>query len=188
PVLNGIRVPARFAVVAVTALDVLLATTLAALLRQPGRWWSLAWVAVLAVLVVEFLPGPLDQRPVDVPAPYGSIAASSDPRAVLEIPTQWSLGARGVGDRAADRDDSQFLYYPLVHHRPVVSGTTSRYPDERLQRLLAIPAYRQILALQGDPGFADAPAFTADDLCRLGIGFVAYHRDRPVEAVREYME
>lgn len=188
PVLNGIRVPGRFGILAILALAVLAASTLAAVARRwPARGgWAIA--AATAVLVVELLPGSLPSRPLEVPRPYHAIAADPDPGAVLEIPLQWQSGVAVVGDPAPPRDFSIFLYYATVHGKPLVSGHVSRYPDERLDRLTRIPVYRQVLALAGEPGFDDPPTFDAGDLRALGIGFVVYHRDPPLPALLEHLE
>jgi hypothetical protein len=142
-----------------------------------------------ALVVVEFLPGRLPTRTVAVPTPYRAIAATDDHRAVLELPLQWSLGWGAVGDTAPgrEREDSNLVFWATVHGRPLVSGTTSRYPRKRLERLLSIPVFRQVLALEDEPGFDDPARFTAADLCDLGIGFVVYHRDRPVPAAYRYV-
>lgn len=187
PVLNGIRVPGRFAIVAILALDVLAAVTLASLSRRHPRWaWALC-AAALAVTLVEFLPGGLSMHPTAVPEPYHRIAADAGGGAVLEIPLQWQSGTSVVGDTAVVRDDTIFVYYATVHGRPLVSGYLSRYPERRLTRLSAIPLYRQVLALGKEPGFDDRPTFDASDLRRQGIGYVVYHRDRPWPAAYAYL-
>ncbi|HET7489828.1 MAG TPA: hypothetical protein VFJ85_18010 [Acidimicrobiales bacterium] len=184
PVLNGVRVPGRFAIVAALALDVLAATTLASL---AGRRRVVAIAAALAVTAVEFLPGPVLNQPTAVPEAYHRIAADPGRGAVLEVPLQWQSGFTAVGDVPADRDDSIFYYYATVHGRPMVSGYVSHYPDKRLRRLVAVPLYRQVLALGGEPGFEDAPTFGVDDLRRQGIGYVVYHRDRPWPQAYDYL-
>src|SRR5205814_1571916 len=98
---------------------------------------------------------------------------------VLEIPLQWRDGFGQVGETATGRDDTIFLYYATRHHHPIVNGMVARLPRRRLAQLSAVAAFRQVLSLQHEPGFADAPAFGVDDLRGLGIGYVVYHRDRP---------
>ncbi|HEX2701094.1 MAG TPA: hypothetical protein VHM89_12905 [Acidimicrobiales bacterium] len=187
PLLNGVRVPGRFAIVAILALDVLAAVTLASLARRRPRWgWALC-AGALAVTLVEFLPGTLSQHPAAVPEPYHRIAADGGSGALLEVPLQWQSGTDLVGDGRLGRDDTIFLYYATVHGRPLVSGYLSRYPADRLARLTAVPLYRQVLALGDEPGFDDAPTFDAADLRRQGIGYVVYHRDRPWPAAFAYL-
>lgn len=187
PVLNGVRVPGRFAILAILALDVLAALALTAILRRRPKWAAAMCALVVAVAIVEFLPGPIRHHPVAVPEPYHRIQGDVGTGAVLEVPLQWQSGTDLVGDRPFGRDDTIFLYYATVHRRPLVSGYLSRYPVGRLERLTAIPVYRQILALGEEPGYTGPATFTVDDLRELGIGYVVYHRDRPWPAAYAYL-
>ena len=187
PLLNGVRVPARFAILAILALDVLAATTLAAIARRRPSVGAPVVVVAVAVLLVELLPGRVGTHPVRVPGPYHAIAADEGRGAVLEVPLQWQSGVAVVGDKRPPRDDTIFLYYATVHGRPLVSGHVSRYPSERLERMKSVPVYRQILALSGERGFEDPAVFDAGDLRELAIGYVVYHRDRPQPAAFEYL-
>ena len=187
PVVNGVRVPGRFAILAILALDVLAALALASITRRWPSRGNLAVGAAVVVVLVELLPGAVGTHPIEAPSPYRAIAADPDPGAVLEIPLQWQSGVAVVGDTSPPRDDSIFLYYATVHGKPLVSGHVSRYPSDRLDRLTRIPVYRQVLALTGEPGFDDAPTFDAGDLREAGIGFVVYHRDRPEPAALAYL-
>lgn len=184
PLLDVMRVPGRFALVGVLALDVLAMAALAQLAARRA-----VWALVLgALLVFELLPGHKPVHSITTPAAYEVIRAAPNDAAVLEIPMQWSTGSRVVGDVLAQRDDAVFLAYATSHGHPVVSGVASRYPDRRLDELLSIPVYQQVLALQGEPGFEAEALFDAGDLKALGIGFVVYHRDRPMPQVRRHME
>lgn len=188
PILSGLRVPARFSVMGALALDVLAAVALVHLSRgRPRLAWALPAVAVV-VVVVEFLPVPFPKgQSPRVPQPYAAIEASADHGAVLEIPLQWRDGFVTVGDTVPYRDDTIFLYYATRHGRPLVSGMVARYPNERRTRLTSVPLYRQVLALQGEPGFIDPARFDERDLRALGIGFVVYHRDRPEPPAFDYV-
>ena len=188
PVLNAVRVPGRFAILAILALDVLAALALASIARRWPSRGALVIGAAVALVLVEFLSVPVPTFPRKAPAPYEAIAADPDPGAVLEIPLQWQSGTALVGDRSPPRENSIFLYWATFHRKAVVSGHISRYPDKRLDRLKSIPVYRQVLSLMDEPGYDDAATFGADDLRELGISFVVYHRDRPEPAVLEYVE
>ena len=188
PVLNGVRVPGRFAILAVLALDVLAAVALASLVRRRPSWgWALT-AGAAAIVLVELLPGPVATHPTAVPAPYAAIARDPGRGAVLEVPLQWQSGTDVVGDTAPPRDDTIFVYWATAHGRPLVSGYVSRYPSKRLDRLTAVPVYRQVLALTGEPGFDDRATFGAADLRRLGVGYVVYHRDRPEPEAYAYLD
>jgi hypothetical protein len=193
PGIETMRAAGRFAIVAVLAIDVLAAVGIVTLLRRWGRE-RVILVGVLALVLFELWPPVPAHRSDDVPEPYEHIAASSNPGAVLELPLQWSTGEVIIGDTAPRGldgripDHSIFMVYATVHEHPLVSGSVSRYPRDRLEELLAIPTFRQILALEGSPRFEDEPTFTARDLRDIGIGFVVYHRDRPVPDLLRHLE
>jgi len=188
PLLNEVRVPARFEVVAILAIDVLAAITIArvAARARPLAGWLLP-AGVLLVTLIELLPGRAYLLSARVPAPYTAIARDPAAAAVLEVPLQWHEAFRVVGDTSPYRYDAIFLYYATVHGKPLVGGVASRYPKARFDALSSIPVYRQLLDLQGEPGYSDPPAFTAADLKRLGIGFVVYHRDLPEQRAFDYL-
>ena len=183
PVLNGIRVPGRFSVVAILALDVVAAVGLAGLMawltkRHGPRPALVAPAVALLLVLVEFFPQGLVTQPRRIPGPYSAIAAEPGQKAVLEIPLQWRTGFGDFGDVAGDH--SIFLYYATRHGKPLASGMAARYPLRSRQALLQHPVYSQVVALQ--QGDLAAATFSVDDLRRAGIGYVVYHRDRPREA------
>ncbi|HEV3495450.1 MAG TPA: hypothetical protein VHA34_03765, partial [Actinomycetes bacterium] len=188
PVLNGVRVPGRFSVVAILALDVLAAVGIAWLMsrlasRHGERLALLVPAVALLVVLVEFFPkGHVTQKP-GIPEPYSAIAAEPGRRAVLEIPLQWRTGFGDFGDRQADH--SIFLYYATRHGKPLAGGMVARYPARSRQALLNHPIYSQVVALQ--QGDLSAGTFSAADLRQAGIGYVVYHRDRPRPAAEAYL-
>jgi hypothetical protein len=186
PVLSGLRIPGRFSMVTALALDVLAAVALARLIRgrAPRVQWAVVAV-VLAVTLVEFLPPPhLRLQSPRVPAAYQAIEASPDRGAVLEIPLFWRDGFGQIG--APDNHDI-FLYYATKHGRPLVGGMVARLPEARRAALYGVDEYRQLLTLQHQVGFKDPANFTAADLRGRGIGFVVYHRSRPMPDVLAYV-
>lgn len=187
PVLNGVRVPGRFAVVAILALTVLAAIGLARLgamvaARQPRLALAVPAVALVFVLV-EFFPKGVVTQKSGIPKPYAAIAADPGRRAVLEIPLQWRTGFIDFGDTR--HDHTMFLYYATRHGKPMVGGMVARYPARNRQALLDHPLYSQIVALQS--GDLASTTFTAEDLRRTGIGYVVYHRDDPRPAAAAYL-
>jgi hypothetical protein len=179
PGMDAFRVPGRFAVVGALGLTVLAACGLAALAQRHPRHATALTVVACAITVVELLPRSLPEAPREAPAPYAVIADHPDPGAVLEIPMQWSTGQDAIGYAGGRDEEFLFLLNAIEHGRPTVSGAVSRYPDERLDQLLDIDLYRQVLTLQGEPGFDEAIDFDRTDLVELGIGFIAYDRSDP---------
>lgn len=185
PVVNGIRAPMRFVIVTALALSVLMAITLARLFRLRPRLAPYLAAATLIIVVVEFLPGSTPLLSTRAPAPYRAIADQPDQRAVLDLPMQWATGSRVVGD--VHQDDTVFMYYAVTHHHPIAGGSVARLPDRRLHSLETISVYRQVAAAEGDTRFTDPLAFTEHDLSTLGIGYVVYHRDRPLPALLAHL-
>jgi hypothetical protein len=188
PVLSGLRIPGRFAFIGALAIEVTAAIALARLMRdRPPKWqWAIAAVA-LVVTFVELLPPPrVPLQSAKVPAAYSAIKHSKDAGAVLEIPLFWRHGFGQYGDNA--NDDTIFLYYATRHGHPVSTGMVARLPGKRFIQLFAIAPYREVLALQHEPGFTDPATFNAADLRAIGISFVVYHRDRPKPDVLRYIE
>ena len=188
PFMDTFRAPGRLALIGVLAAVVLAAGAIRELTRRwPARRW-LVLSAVSVVLAFELLPGPLVSRPGGAPEPYSAIAADEGRGAVLEVPLQWSTGVDVIGDTSNDLHVALFMAWATVHERPYVGGSLSRYSDERLQRLFDIPVYRQILAMQDEPGIDDPASFGADDLSDLGIGYVVYHRSLREPRVYEHLD
>jgi hypothetical protein len=186
PVVNGLRIPGRFSIVAILALAVLAAFAMARLMRsRPRLSWPVSTL-VLSVLIVEILPVPyrLEDRPV--PVAYHSVRSHPEDSAVLEIPMQWRDGFGIIGDNTAGRDNTIFLHYATRHGKPLVNGFVARYSKKRRDALLSFPVYRQVLSLQGDLSLRDPVTFTAADLRAMDIGFVVYHRDRPLPTAFNY--
>jgi hypothetical protein len=189
PVLNGVRVPGRFAVGGILALDVLAALALDRLMAgRAGSASAAGWrravpaVALLLVMVEFFPQGTVTQSP-RIPKPYAAIAADPGDKAVLEIPLQWRTGYGDFGD--VHSDHSIFLYYATGHGKPDSGGMVARYPERSRQALLENPLYAQVVPLQeGDPKFM--ATFDAVDLRRAGIGYVVYHRNEGRPAALAY--
>lgn len=188
PVLSALRIPGRFALVAALAVDVAAAITLARLIegRSPRWQWGLLLLAA-AVTTVELLP-PADLRlqSPHVPAAYAVIQHAPNHDAVLEVPLFWRDGFGQYGDQV--HEDSIFLYYATRHGHPVSNGMVARLSGARKQRLIAYPAYSQLLTLQHQAGFKSPATFTAADLRGMGFGYVVYHRDRPMPDALAYIE
>lgn len=193
PVFNGVRIPARFALMTDLLVAVLAAGGLAWIASKLSRDGARKFVSpvvcvvALAALTVECLPGnvPGLTNP-KIPAPYTAIANDPGNRAVMEIPIQWRDGFGRIGDDIAARDDTVFMYYATEHGKPLVGGMTARYPDAKEIALKSIPIYAQVLGMQGD--LDPVPVtFTVKDLQALGIGYIVAHRDRPMPKVYDYV-
>lgn len=188
PFMDTMRAPGRFGLMGVLAVIMLAAGTLAELCRRHPRRSGALLAGVAFVAAVELLPGEQPQRVGGAPAPYTAIARDPGDGAVLEIPMQWSTGVEVIGDTSNDLHVALFMAWATEHGKPYVGGAVSRYPQHRLEDLMAIPVYREILSAQQEPGFDEVLSFTSADLAGVGIGFVVYHRDAPEPTLYDHLE
>lgn len=186
PGVEAMRVPGRYAYLGALGLFVLAALALSDLARRHPKRGAILVAAVGVLTAIELLPRSLPSSPGTTPAAYQALADEPGDSAVLEVPLKWSATQDHFGFEGNDQD-FQFLTYQITHQRPIVSGAVSRFPEKDLDRLLRVPVYRQVLALDDQPGFDDRARFTAGDLRALGIGYVVYHRDDPAPRALEYL-
>jgi len=142
PGYDGLRVPARLAMIVVLMLSVLGGYGAAALVRSPMGRRTLVALAALFLLEATHLPfvvngmTPLRDfatpearvyRPARAPAVYHAMAQQPDDAVVVELP----LGQADYDLRA--------MYYSTVHRRRLVNGYSGLFPPHyaRLQTALA---------------------------------------------------
>lgn len=144
PGYDGLRVPARFAMVAALGLAILGALGLAAL----GRRWTAAVAAVLVVAESFGPPVPLNQTSTNyvraglsplpplehvTPPIYSAIAALPPSVTVLELP---------LGEPAFDL---RYMFFSTTHWKRIVNGYSGGFPteyerlDQALQDVLTRP-------------------------------------------------
>jgi hypothetical protein len=176
PIVGLARSPARFYVVAMLALAIVLAVALVWLRKTIGLR---PVVAITALLVIELLPAPRLLASARVPDFYYAIA--SDPRpniSVLELPFGIRDGASSVGNFTAR---SQFVQ--IAHGKPILGGYLSRVSRRRVERIRRLPVLDALLRLSEgkelseaeiDRAAARVPRFVA----RTNLGYVVIDRKR----------
>jgi hypothetical protein len=135
PGFDGLRVPARFAVIVALALSVLAGFAVRDLAR---RWRPGAWLVLLAVFFLAesaVVPMPLNlstaDRFVAPPAQVHAPAIGSPVyRYVTSLPADAVLLEFPFGDVSWEL---RYVYYSTAHWRPLVNGYSGGFPESYLR-------------------------------------------------------
>lgn len=153
PGFDGLRVPARFAVLVLLGLSVLAGFGTRDLMRRGARAGVLPALALVFLAESAAVPLPLNLTSADrllppparvypladAPALYRHIAALPSGTVLVELPfgdTSWEL---------------QYVYYSTVHWRPLLNGYSGGFPD----------SYLTLRSYLDDPRRAPAEAWSA---------------------------
>jgi hypothetical protein len=166
PILNGIRVPVRFTLLALLGLSVTAAGGVEEIARRLGK----RRIALLAGILVffDFLQAPLSTTPSPEAPAHEAILAEVGSCALYDIPS----------DDYATRLKAQYLQ--MEHTCPTVTGVLGRDPGHAFALLDSTPTLRSVLASNTQP----PPGGIAEDaahqelllLSRIGIGGIVLHR------------
>jgi hypothetical protein len=141
PLIGLAHTPARFAVVLMLALAVMVAAALTwAGRRYPTRRRALL-VSVTALAAFELLPAPLTLHSAEVPPLYRHVAAAPRNVKLLELPFGIRDGTSSVGNFTA-----RTQFYQTAHQKTIMGGYLSRLSPRRVDELRADPV-RNALAI-----------------------------------------
>ena len=178
PPLDAFAAPGRLTVLTLTAVAVLAAlgvTALLARLPPARRWRAAAGAAVLGLAGAGLAPSllfgyGLTALPVRVPELYRVLAAAPDDGLVLELPP-----AAG-----------SVQYFQTVSHKRLAAGIVPRLPDPAALQLENVPYYSLLAEGWPLPESDTAPAAAGADIYPLGrfaaglrahgIAYVVLHR------------
>ncbi|MCX6545888.1 MAG: hypothetical protein NTV05_15925 [Acidobacteria bacterium] len=147
PVLGSARAPARFTVLIMMAVAVLLAIALDAIGRKYPARRRVILTGVAALLVFELIPAPR-QLYAAIPSPVYDIIAH-DPRGirVLELPFGVRDGLSSVGNFSASAQ-----FHQTRHHKRLIGGYLSRVSIRRVDSIRRFPVLNALMQLsQGQP-------------------------------------
>ena len=170
PIVRFTRVPSRYVVVTQLALAVLAALGTRALLKGAKPWRaSLLSFALLAFLVLEYLPIPYPLTPARIPAFYRQLAQTPGEEAILELPLQkpnspWYY--------------TRWMLYQTVHGRPSFRGYISR--GDPLFPFAGAPLLRQLARLDpsGDILYDDWRTLAGSALHHYSIKYIILEKAR----------
>lgn len=186
PVVGVARAPARFAVLLMLAVAVLLALALRALSeRYPRRRHVILGVATVALLL-ELFPAPRPLCSAAVPTVYDRIA--NDPRhvRVLDLPFGVRDGLSSFGNRSAAPQ-----FFQTRHEKALIGGYLSRVSPKRVGAIRRRPILKALLTLSEGGTIPDgecerlaalAPSFIEHSR----LGYVVIDRGRASEALASF--
>lgn len=141
PVLNHLRLPARFNLLTVFSLAVIFAFFMKWLFRQ--RRHFLGGVVFLAVFV-EYLAMPIPLKNLGkASAVFTYLRQQPGQFALLEIPLGWKDGFRQVGDFPVES-----CYYQTIHEKKIFGGYLSRMTSENVDYFLRDRFFSSLIKLQ----------------------------------------
>lgn len=133
---KGLRVPARFSLLAGMTLAILAGYGAARLLERLPRHRVVLTVAMLTIVVIEAVPiMPLERVWLEPPAIYASIARKQPPVVLAEFPMP--------GDIYGSAFDARYLYFSTFHWQSLVNGNSGFFPPsyvELLERERSFPS------------------------------------------------
>lgn len=156
PGVNGFRVPARFAALAVLALAMIAAYGIQGLQSRFGRRGVWIVIGLLPLMLGEWrVIGLAPPQPEPIPAIYRS-PQLQNARALVSLPdyrgrANWVLGA-------------DYLYYSTAHWRPIVNGYGRSEPEDFMHVISHMDAF---------PG-----PNNANTMRQLGVEYVVLHAAR----------
>lgn len=159
PGFHGIRVPARWAMIAYVGLSMTIALAVASLTEPRRRWIG----AILSVaFLAELWSGPVRWYMTTPDPPVYDWIREQRPRALLELPIL--------------RDGSDYLSMLRAtrHHRPILNGVSGYAP----------PDYMKVATMANESPFAPG---LLEELRRLGCSHVLVHADSIDAATKEWI-
>lgn len=118
------RVPARFSLMVMLGLAVLVGIAIDTFLKHNQQRQRLWIILICSLVILEFIPAPYPIMDLTIPPAYGLIKEDENSTSVMDIP--WGINS-GYGNKG--RFQSEFIYYGTYHNKKITTGSVSRLPD-----------------------------------------------------------
>ena len=186
PLINAVRTPTRFAIVAGLGLAMLMAGALAALgERWPERRRMLGWGA-LVLLLCELVPAPRTLYSAEYSPLSAIIAADPRPTRVLNLPFGVRDGRSSAGDFSA-----RYQFEQTRHGKPLIGGYLSRVSSRRLAGMIErFPPLGPLVSMSEGEVLSDAEAarFVSESrtfAAAADVGYVVIDTSRVTPQLRD---
>jgi hypothetical protein len=178
PVIGLAHTPARFSIVLMLGIAIMVADALRDLgRRNPERRRGLV-IGMGVLLAFELMPAPMTLYSAEVPPLYKRVAAAPADVTLLELPYGVRDGVSSVGNFTA-----RTQFFQTAHGKTVMGGYLSRIPKRRVDELRMQPVRRALAILSENrrlrPADETAMLDAAPDFLRKHhIGFVVIDHER----------
>ena len=146
PLVGLAHTPARFSVVMMLALAVMVAGALTWLGRRYPARRPLILGSVGTLLLFELLPAPITLHSAEVPSLYQHVRRAPRDSKLLELPFGIRDGTSSIGNFTA-----RTQFYQTLHEKAIMGGYLSRLSSRRIEDLRADPV-RNALAILSENG------------------------------------
>lgn len=182
PLLNAVRAPGRFVLIAMLAVAVLAGFGISGIngLLKKLKWANIAVPAFAAIILLaiflEYRPSP-QLFSAKIPPVYEKIAADNRAGSVVEIPLGWEIGLIRTG-----MEKTYTELYQTVHRKTLVSGMVARAPKERAISGMYTPALDYLANPVGfQPAGLDLDQAAVDRVMeQYGIAYIIIHKVYPL--------
>ncbi|MBN2371387.1 MAG: hypothetical protein JXO72_12965 [Vicinamibacteria bacterium] len=183
PLLHNLRAPARFSLIVVLALAILMAagwTALSRRLRRRSARYAMTGAAA-AALILELVSVPVSVFAAETPALFRAVGAEPGDFAVVEIP--------GI-----DQVSGRLMHHQTAHGKRIFIGFCARVPLEKKSYYYGLPLVRPLIDLRKrkiplDDALVERERTSAPRAARfLGIRYFVIERSFAKRGVIDYLE
>ncbi len=157
------RTPGRFYVCAGIPIGI----AAALILTRTNRISGALRIAVIALMIFDFIPPAIPSVRVETPEIYRNLPPGNPVYpAVLEIPADWR--------------NRNYQFYQITHKRPITGGFIARMPVSVFRRMVDLPLLSQLAdPKQISQALCQAdPCLFNDLVALLKVGVVCIHKNR----------
>ncbi|MCX7974758.1 MAG: hypothetical protein N3B16_09710 [Candidatus Aminicenantes bacterium] len=147
PLVNNVRAPSRLSIMLMLSLAVLASFALRFIFEKIKKSWLRKAFFIFFIMVIsfEYLAIPFPLFKTKYPQVYEKVKQEKEAGVILEIPLTWQDGFRMVG---GTEGQAKYIYYQILHQRPIFGGYVARIPDSKIEYFRRSPIIKTIIKLE----------------------------------------